>query len=199
MHPLEVIWEAMEWFVLAPGRECLVSLQFISIPWWVVTWQFVLYLSSLFVYIVGLCLGSLFVYIVVLCLGSLYCILTVCFCTLLGCNLAVCLCTLLGCVLAACLCTLLCCNLAVCLCTLLGYHGSLSIGAQLRMQCCNVVLRNVTACLGLHKTMYEVSVSFSSFVTCASRYNVIYILHSLFVCWKQCDVQNANILFPGRS
>jgi len=34
--------------------------------------------------------------------------------------------------------------------------GSLSIYAQLIMQCINVVLRNDTACLGLHKKMYEV-------------------------------------------
>jgi len=34
------------------------------------------------------------------------------------------------------------------------YLGSLSIYAQLRMQSCKVVLRNVTACLSLHKSMY---------------------------------------------
>jgi hypothetical protein len=76
------------------------------------------------------------VYIVGLSLGSSY--------TLLGCTLSLCLCTLLG--------------LSWQFVYIVGlYLSSLSINAQLIMQCCNVVLGNVTACLGLHQNMYEVS------------------------------------------
>jgi hypothetical protein len=151
------------WVVLAACFCTLLGciLTFVCVHCWVVSWQFV--------YIV-LYLGSLF--------------------TLLGCVLAACLCTLLSCVLAVCVHCVVSWQFVYVVSLCLGsffvypvvlYLGSLSIYAQLRMQCCNV-LRNVTACLGLHKTMYEVSVSFSSFVTCDSHYNMIYILHSLFIC-----------------
>jgi hypothetical protein len=87
--------------------------------------------------------------------------------------------TLLGCVLAVCV--------RYCVETwqfvyIVGLNlGSLSIYAQLIMQCCNVVLRNDTACFRVTQK-YVWGVSFSIFVTCKSHFNMIYILHSWFMC-----------------
>jgi hypothetical protein len=112
---------------------------------WVVSWLF-------FLYLVGLCLGSL--------------------------------CTLFCFILAVCLCTLLCCILEVFvhivgfyLCSffvyIVGFYlCSLSIYAQLRRQCCKVVLRNVTACLGLHKNMFQVS----AFLPLSLHYDLYFVL-----------------------